>query len=240
MSSNKTSCQTSLFSILISFITNESYVLTKYHLSCPICIRISQQKKDGVCLEKFFFATETVGFGETWLTQKLFLSTFFISYLSPQFQSLEKEASRTFHKKKMDFQFLFLLWPTNNMFLLKEAYFHLSSLNCINCFLTKEITALLIMKGSYLSEDQYKLKSYILRGPGYNHCWVSAVSNLAKCRKCFYWRGNATWHQGSTSRRITDVRISYFEKYCRLWTGKIDWTNDLLGTIQSISKFEFS
>lgn len=55
MSGNKTSCQTSLFSILISFFTNESYLLTKYHLSCPMCIRISQEKEDGVCLEKLFF-----------------------------------------------------------------------------------------------------------------------------------------------------------------------------------------
>lgn len=112
---------------------------------------------------------------------------FCISYLSPQFLLLAKEASRIFHqKKKIDFQFLFLLWPTNNMFLSKEAYFYLSSLNRINCFLTKETSTLLIMKGSYLCEDQYKLKSYTLRYWGYNYCWASAVSNLAKCRKCFY------------------------------------------------------
>lgn len=140
------------------------------------------------CVWKSYFSATKIGFGETLLSQKLFLSTFFISYLSPQFQLLAKEASRIFHrkKKKIDFQFLFLLWPTNNMFILKEAYFCLSSLNCINCFLTKETTALLIMKGSFLCEDQYELRSYILRGPGYNHCWTSAVNNLAKCRKCFY------------------------------------------------------
>ena len=89
-------------------------------------------------------------------------------------------------EKKIDFHFLFLLWLTDNVFLLKEAYFHLSFLNYINCFLIKETTALLIIKGGYLCEELYKLNSYILRCPGYDHCWDSAVSNLGKCRNCFY------------------------------------------------------
>lgn len=72
-----------------------------------------------------------------------------------------------------------------NVFLLKEAYFHLSFLNYINCFLIKETTILLIMKGDYLCEDLYKLRGYILRCLGYDHRWESAVSNLGKCRKCF-------------------------------------------------------
>lgn len=98
MSGNQTSCQTSLFSILISFLTNESYLLTKYHLSCLMCLRISQQRKDGLCLEKLFFCYRNI---RIWrLIQKLFLSIFLISYLSPQFQLLEKEASKIFHKKR--------------------------------------------------------------------------------------------------------------------------------------------
>lgn len=140
-----------------------------------------------MCLEKLFFCYKN----RIWrdMTYSEAISFHFFYFLS---QSTIPVASKrgikdiSQKKKKIDFQFLFLLWPTNNMFILKEAYFCLSSLNCINCFLTKETTALLIMKGSFLCEDQYELKSYILRGPGYNHCWTSAVNNLAKCRKCFY------------------------------------------------------
>lgn len=72
------------------------------------------------------------------------------------------------------------------MFLVKEAHFHLSFLSYLNCCLIKETTALLIMVGGYLCEDLYKLKGNILRCPGYDHCWESAVGNLGKCRKCLY------------------------------------------------------
>lgn len=37
--------------------------------------------------------------------------------------------------------------------------------------------------------------------------------------------------------RVTDVRISYSEKCCRLRTCNMHWTNNLLGTILSTSKF---
>lgn len=104
------------------------------------------------------------------------------------------------------------------MFLLKKAYFHLSFLNYINCFLIKETTALSIMKGDYLCEDLYKLKGSILRCPGYSHCWESALSILGKCRKCFYMllRGVAVWRsEGVLFRRMAEVKISYSEKCCR-------------------------
>lgn len=72
------------------------------------------------------------------------------------------------------------------MFLLKQAYFHLSFLNYMNCFIIKEATALLTMEGGYSFEDLYKLRHCILRCPGYNRCWESVESSLGKCRKCFY------------------------------------------------------
>lgn len=144
--------------------------MTKCHLSCPIYIRITQQKKDGVCVAKLILPEKQWDLERHALVRNYFFKLF-LNFLSPSaIPAARKRGIKDIsQKKKVDFQFLLLLWPINNMFLLKKAYFYLSSLNCTNCFLTKETTTHLIMKGSYLCEDQYKLKSYILRCPDYNH-----------------------------------------------------------------------
>lgn len=99
MSSIKACCQTSLFSILISFC---KWVLPLDKIS-PILSNMHKKhtREEGWGVSgKVISATETVEFGDTWLVQKLFLFTFYISYISPQFQLLAKEASRIFHRKK--------------------------------------------------------------------------------------------------------------------------------------------
>lgn len=171
MSTKQSGCQIFLLCFSFNFSFNKNSYLNKKSPILPNMHKNLSAKEGWDVYGKVISGFEPLRFEAGWLIQKLEL--------------LAKDASMILHwKRKIDFQFLSILWFTINVFLLKEAYFHLSFLNYINWFLIKEAAALLIMKG----EDLYKLKDCILKSPGYNHCWVQAivVRSLGKCRKCFY------------------------------------------------------